>query len=133
MSKTVVFVDSDGGNQLLMGRIVAHAGHRGRAAAGFEAVEPLVREGCDLLLLTITGRTAPAAFDLVRRLKGEEGAPLIIAVMRERDSGLKPAGFLAGCDGHLPKPADIRQIQALLAETLVEAAALPNETVVAAG
>lgn len=133
MNKQILFVDTNFENQLLMGRIIQHAGYVGHSAADLPQAESLTREhDYALLLLTITAETAAEAFAFVRKLKTQAEQTAVIALLHHKDNHLTEQAFLAGCDGHFAKPADIRQIQTLLDELMVETAVAPQETTLVA-
>lgn len=121
MKKHVLFVETEPFNLLLMRRIVERMGcYFSHAADSVSAWENAISHSLDLILLTLDADKAAAALKLVRDLKGHPGLNHIpvVAVVQRQDEALKEKAFLVGCEGFLQKPADIRQIQALLKEFL---------------
>lgn len=121
MKKHVLFVETEPFNLLLMRRIVERMGCSfSHAADDTAAWEKATSHFLDLILLTLDSDNAAAALALVRDLKGHPGLSHmpVVAVVHQQDEALKEKAFLAGCEGFLQKPADIRQIQALLKEFL---------------
>lgn len=125
----ILFVDADFENQLLMSRIIQHAGYVCHTAADLSQATDLIHEHeYALLLTTITAETAAGAFTFIREQKAQSAQTAVIALLHHKDSHLQEKAFLAGCDGHFAKPADIRQIQTLLNEMMAETAVVPQET-----
>lgn len=120
MKKHVLFVETESDNLLLMRRIVEHMGHRFSHTDDVSSAQKLAATSqVDLILATISSKVA-GALSMVRELKHDSqlnDIPVVAVVHRQHEE-LKEQAFLAGCDGFLQKPADIRQIQALLAEFL---------------
>lgn len=132
MKKHVLFVETNSDNLLLMSRIVAHMGHHfSHTDEVSSAQEIAATTQVDLILATVPSKTENA-LAIVRTLKGDAQLSEIpvVAVVQKQHTELQEQAFLAGCDGFLQKPADIRQIQALLAEFLtLSKSALVEEAV----
>jgi CheY-like chemotaxis protein len=118
MKKHVLFVESESDNILLMRRIVEHMGHQFSNVSELSSVEQLATSPeVDLILMTASSEGSLAMVRTIKRHPQLNHIP-VVAVVHAQHELLKEQSFLAGCDGFLQKPADIPQIQALLAEFL---------------
>ncbi|RMH00961.1 MAG: response regulator [Chloroflexi bacterium] len=121
MSKRVLYIEDNPRNMLLVQRIVEAEGHEFIGAVdGESGWKTAVSAHPDLILMDLRLPGEITGFELTRRIRQHE--PLhhtpIIAVTAYGSDEAEKRARAAGCDGFLCKPADIRQIQALLREYL---------------
>lgn len=122
MSKTVLCIEDNKTNMLLVSRIVEAEGYELlRAEDGPSALEMLKEVEPDLILLDVN---IPGihGLDLARMIKDDERLASIpvIATTANVLVGDKERCLEAGCDKYLPKPLDIRQLRQVMREYLVE-------------
>ncbi len=119
--KTVLCIEDNTTNMLLVSRVVEAEGHRlVRAEDGERAVEELKLGAPDLILLDVN-LPGMNGLDLARRIRDEmqyETVP-IIAVTANVLVGDKERCLAAGCNDYLPKPLDIRRLREIMREYLV--------------
>jgi two-component system, cell cycle response regulator DivK len=122
MTKTVLCIEDNKINMLLVSRVVEAAGYDLlRAEDGPRALQLLQEEQPDIILLDVN---IPGihGLDLARMIKEDErlaGIPLIATtanvLVGDRERCLE-----AGCDEYLPKPLDIRRLRDVMREYLQE-------------
>ncbi len=114
--KTVLCIEDNTTNMLLVSRVVEAEGHRlVRAEDGERAVEELKLGAPDLILLDVN-LPGMNGLDLARRIRDEmqyETVP-IIAVTANVLVGDKERCLAAGCNDYLPKPLDIRRLREIM-------------------
>lgn len=116
MPKTVLCIEDNRTNMLLVSRIVEAEGHELlRAETGPRAVEILKETRPDVILLDVN---IPGihGLDLARMIKDDEDLKDIpvIATTANVLVGDKERCLEAGCDEYLPKPLDIRRLRQLM-------------------
>jgi two-component system cell cycle response regulator DivK len=120
MAKTVLCIEDNKVNMLLVSRIVEAEGYELlRAEDGPGALELLKSSTPDIILLDVN---IPGihGLDLARMIKEDErlaGIPLI-ATTANVLVGDKERCLEAGCDEYLPKPLDIRRLREVMHEHL---------------
>lgn len=120
MSKTVLAIEDNKVNMLLVSRVVEAEGYELlRAADGPEALELLKETRPDLILLDVN---IPGinGLDLARMIKDDENLSSIPVVATTANVlvGDKERCLEAGCDEYLPKPLDIRRLREVMYEYL---------------
>jgi CheY-like chemotaxis protein len=124
MKKRVLYVEDDPNNMLLVRRILQAEGHEMLEATDGEAGwEVAVRERPDFILMDLHLPGPVDGLALTRRLKADPLLGAIPVVALTGYEAEEAAARAAGCDGFLHKPADIRQIQAIMRQHLPIAAA----------
>lgn len=118
MSKTVLCIEDNKTNMLLVSRIVEAEGYRlVRAEDGPSALRVLEDLTPDLILLDVN---IPGihGLDLARIIKDDERLASIplIATTANVLVGDKERCLEAGCDEYLPKPLDIRRLREVMRE-----------------
>lgn len=125
MTKTVLYVEDNFNNALLVKRIVQAEGHVFlNATDGEEGWQLALEQLPDLIFVDLRLPGALDGLALMERLKAEpelRDVPAIVLTAYGRSSVIKQARE-AGCDGFLHKPADIRQIRAVIRENVGSAA-----------
>lgn len=120
MQKTVLAIEDNNSNMLLISRVVEAEGYDLiRAEDGNSALELLTSETPDLILLDIN---IPGihGLDLARQLKSDDRLARIpvIATTANVLLGDKERCLEAGCDAYLPKPLDIRELRQMMSTYL---------------
>jgi two-component system cell cycle response regulator DivK len=120
MQKTILAIEDNFSNMLLISRVVEAEGYDLiRAEDGTSALELLAKETPDLILLDIN---IPGihGLDLARHLKSNERLARIplIATTANVLLGDKERCLEAGCDAYLPKPLDIRELRQVMSAYL---------------
>lgn len=118
--KRILCIEDNDSNMRLVSRIVEGERHEFLAAAdGVTALEIARLEKPDLILLDIN---IPGlnGLELARSLKGDTALSSIplIATTANVLLGDRERCLEAGCDEYLPKPLDIRELQAILRQYL---------------
>jgi two-component system, cell cycle response regulator DivK len=123
MNKHVLYVEDHPNNRLLVQRIVQAEGLEFLAAADAEAGwHTAVTHQPDLIFTDLHLPGGLNGFDLTRQLRQHPTfthTPIIALTAFGNDEA-EQAALAAGCDGFLRKPADIRQIRAVLRQYLGE-------------
>lgn len=121
MAKSVLYVEDNFNNALLVKRIVQAEGHVFlNAIDGEEGWQLALAQMPDLIFVDLRLPGTIDGFSLIKRLKAEsklKDIPAIVLTAFGRGTVEKQARE-AGCDGFLHKPADIRQIRAVIREHL---------------
>lgn len=120
MTKTVLCIEDNKINMLLISRVVEAAGYDLlRAEDGPRALQLLQEEQPDIILLDVN---IPGihGLDLARMIKEDERLASIplIATTANVLVGDKERCLEAGCDEYLPKPLDIRRLREVIREHL---------------
>lgn len=120
MTKTVLCIEDNKVNMLLVSRIVEAEGyHLLRAEDGPSAMKVLNESTPDIILLDVN---IPGihGLDLARMIKDEPrlGDIPLIATTANVLVGDKERCLEAGCDEYLPKPLDIRRLREVMHEYL---------------
>jgi two-component system, cell cycle response regulator DivK len=120
MTKTVLCIEDNRINMLLVSRVVEAAGYDMlRAEDGPRALELLEGAQPDIILLDVN---IPGihGLDLARMIKEDERLSSIplIATTANVLVGDKERCLEAGCDEYLPKPLDIRRLRQVMSEYL---------------
>ena len=116
MAKTVLCIEDNKVNMLLVSRIVESQGYNLlRAEDGKNALEKLQQSVPDLILLDVN---IPGihGLDLARMIKEDQrltDVPLV-ATTANVLVGDKERCLEAGCDEYLPKPLDIRRLRQVM-------------------
>lgn len=123
MAKTVLCIEDNKVNMLLVSRIVEAEGYRLlRAEDGPSALELLKESDPDIILLDVN---IPGihGLDLARMIKDDErlAAIPLVATTANVLVGDKERCLEAGCDEYLPKPLDIRRLREVMRDYLAEA------------
>ena len=117
MTKQILYVEDHFNNMLLVKRIVMSEGHDFLTAADGESGWTLAQERQpDLIFVDLRLPGEIDGFELLRRLKSDPRLKSIPAVVLTA-YGLGDAeseAAKAGCDDFLHKPADIRQVRAVI-------------------
>lgn len=123
MRKRILYVEDNPNNMLLVRRIVEADGFElleaTEAQAGWETA---VSELPDLILMDLHLPGEMNGFDLTSKIKQDpqlEHIP-IIALTAFHSAAAEQSALDAGCTDFLKKPADIRQIRAVLHQYLVK-------------
>jgi two-component system, cell cycle response regulator DivK len=122
MTKTVLCIEDNRINMLLVSRVVEAAGYDLlRAEDGPRALELLEGAQPDIILLDVN---IPGihGLELARMIKEDERLSSIplIATTANVLVGDKERCLEAGCDEYLPKPLDIRRLRQVMSEYLRE-------------
>lgn len=117
MAKQILYVEDHFNNMLLVKRIVTSEGHDFLTAADGESGWTMALEHQpDLIFVDLRLPGEIDGFELLSRLKSDRRVKSIPAVVLTAygmgDAESRAAE--AGCDGFLHKPADIRQIRAVI-------------------
>ena len=131
MAKTVLYVEDNFNNALLVKRIVQAEGHIFlNAIDGEKGWQLALEQAPDLIFVDLRLQGKMDGLALIERLKGSnelKDVPAIVLTAYGRGSVIKQARE-AGCDGFLHKPADIRQIRAVIRENIGSATKPPQST-----
>lgn len=114
--KTVLCVEDNSVNMLLVSRIVEAEGHELiKAEDGPAALDVLAETTPDIILLDIN-LPGINGLELARRFKADERlAPVpLIATTAQVLVGDRERCLEAGCDDYLPKPLDIRKLREVI-------------------
>lgn len=116
MNKTVLTVEDNTSNMILISRVVEAEGYQLlRADDGSKALKMLSTIVPDLILLDIN---IPGihGLDLARQLKADARLAMvpIIATTANVLLGDRERCLEAGCDDYLPKPLDIRKLREMM-------------------
>ncbi|NJN53943.1 MAG: response regulator [Anaerolineae bacterium] len=125
MKKRVLYVEDHPNNRLLVQRIVQAEGLDFVAAADAETGwHTAVTQQPDFIFMDLHLPGGLTGFDLTRRLRQHPAfmQTPIIALTAFGNNEAEQAALEAGCNGFLCKPADIRQIRAVLHQYLNEMA-----------
>lgn len=121
MTRTILYVDDNFPNRLLVRRIVEAEGYTlleaEEAASGWQTA---VSHTPDLILMDLHLPGEMNGFDLTRRLKqtSQTSHIPIVAITAYGHDEAEAQALACGCVGFLHKPADIRQIRAALHQHL---------------
>ncbi|MFQ5613496.1 MAG: response regulator [Anaerolineae bacterium] len=122
MKKRILYVEDNPNNMLLVKRILRAEGHEMLEAVDGESGWELTRrERPDFILMDLF-MPGMDGFELTRKIKDTPDLSHIpIVVLTAYGSPETEAKAVeAGCDGFLHKPADIRQIRAVIRQFLDE-------------
>lgn len=123
MGKRVLYVEDHPNNRLLVQRIVQAEGLEFLAAADAETGwHTAVTHQPDLIFMDLHLPGGLTGFDLTRQLRQHPAfshTPIIALTAFGNDEA-EQAALAAGCNDFLRKPADIRQIRAVLRQYLGE-------------
>lgn len=119
MHKRILYVEDNPQNMLLVRRILEVAGYELLEATDGEAGwQTAVHEHPDLILMDLRLPNGMSGFDLTRRLKASPQLKDIPVIALTAVDTAEELALSAGCDGFLRKPADIRQIRAVIHQHL---------------
>lgn len=123
MKKTVLCVEDNLTNMLLVSRVIEAEGHEMlKAKDGFKALEVLEGTTPDIILLDIN---IPGinGLELAQRIREIErlGSVPIVATTANVLVGDRERCLEAGCNEYLPKPLDIRRLRSVMREFLAQA------------
>jgi CheY-like chemotaxis protein len=121
MNKRILYVEDNLNNLLLVKRIVQSEGHAMLEAGDGETGWSVAKgEQPDLILMDLHLPGQLDGFELTRRLKADPHLSHIpvIVLTAHGDAAAQREAAAIGCEGFLHKPADIRQIQAVLRQYL---------------
>lgn len=119
MTKSVLYVEDNFNNTLLVKRIVQAEGHHFMEAIDGEmGWQVALTQLPDLIFVDLRLPGEVDGLSLIRRLKAEPKLKDIPAIVLTAYGGgsVEKQAREAGCDGFLHKPADIRQIRAVIRE-----------------
>ncbi len=123
MKKRILYVEDNPNNMLLVRRIVEADGFELLAAkdAG-EGWETAVSQSPDLILMDLHLPGEMNGFDLTRKIKQHPQLAHIpiVALTAFHSAEAEQSALDAGCTSFLKKPADIRQIRAVLHQYLAK-------------
>jgi two-component system cell cycle response regulator DivK len=117
MCKRILYVEDNPRNMLLVKRILQADGHELlEATNGETGWQTAVTERPDLILMDLRLPGEISGFELTRRIRAtpELNHTPIIALTAYDYEETEAKARAAGCDDFLAKPADIRQIRAML-------------------
>jgi two-component system cell cycle response regulator DivK len=115
MPKTILYVEDNPHNLLLVHRILDVDGYKLlEAVDGESGWQTAVQECPDLILMDLRLSGKMSGFELTRRLKATPALCHIPIVALTGYEAAEPLALAAGCDDFLRKPADIRQIRAMI-------------------
>jgi len=121
MKKRILYVEDNANNMILVRRILRAEGHEMlEAVDGESGWEMVRRERPDLILMDLRLPGQMDGFELTRRIKADphlNHIPIIV-LTAHGDAQNQQKARAVGCQGFLHKPADIRQIQAVLRQFL---------------
>ncbi len=123
MKKRILYVEDNPNNMLLIKRILLAEGHQMLEAVDGETGWVVAkRERPDLILMDLHLPGEIDGFELTRQIKADPQLSQIPVVVLTAygDAEAKEQAEAIGCEGFLHKPADIRQIQAILRQFLSE-------------
>jgi CheY-like chemotaxis protein len=124
MSKKILYVEDNPRNMLLVRRILQVDGyHLLEAADGEMGWETAVTQLPDLILMDLRLPGSISGFELTRRLKANSSTQHIPIIALTAYDAAEEMARKAGCNGFLPKPADIRQIRQIIHKHLGDPAA----------
>jgi two-component system cell cycle response regulator DivK len=118
--RRILYVEDNPNNMLLMSRILQVDGHQLlEAKNGDEGWNVAYTERPDLIFMDLM-MPGIDGFELARKIKStpELSHIPIMVLTAYGDPEIERKAKEAGCDGFLHKPADIRQIQAVLRQFL---------------
>jgi two-component system cell cycle response regulator DivK len=121
--KTVLCVEDNATNMILVERIVEAEGHELlKAEDGAQALEILAETTPDIILLDIN-LPGIDGLELARRFKADNRlAPVpLVATTAQVLVGDRERCLEAGCDDYLPKPLDIRKLRTVIRDYLENA------------
>ena len=128
MRKRILYVEDNPNNMLLVRRLVEADGFELLAATEAESGwQTAVSEQPDLILMDLHLPGEMNGFDLTSKIKQHPQLAHIpiIALTAFHSAAAEQSALDAGCSGFLHKPADIRQIRAVLHQYLAK----PNAAV----
>ncbi len=133
MSKRILYVEDNPRNMLLVRRILDVAGYTLLSATdGESGWQTAVQEQPDLILMDLRLPGEMSGFDLTRRIKASSELQHIPVIALTAYDTAEKTALAAGCDDFLRKPADIRQIRAVIHQHLgTSAPELVSEQVLA--
>jgi two-component system cell cycle response regulator DivK len=114
--KTVLCIEDNSTNMLLVSRVVEAEGHTlVRAEDGERALYELSQNVPDIILLDVN-LPGMNGLDLARQLRTEErySTVPIIAITANVLVGDREKCLEAGCNDYMPKPIDIRRLRELM-------------------
>jgi CheY-like chemotaxis protein len=109
---TILVVEDNAANQMLIQYTLAAAGHRVNVAGSAdEALASIQRDRPDLILMDIQ-LPGVDGLSLTRQLKADEALRSIpvVALSARAMTGDRELSLAAGCAGHIAKPIDTRTI-----------------------
>ncbi len=121
MKKRILYVEDNPNNMLLIRRILLAEGHQMLEAVDGETGWVVAkRERPDLILMDLRLPGEIDGFELTRQIKADPQLSQIPVVVLTAygDAEAQKQAEVIGCEGFLHKPADIRQIQAVLRQFL---------------
>ncbi len=130
MTKRILYVEDHPNNRLLVERIVQAEGLTFLAAEdGETGWHTAVSQSPDLIFMDLHLPGNITGFDLTRQIKANPQLSHIpiIALTAFGSEEAEEAALAAGCDAFLCKPADIRQIRAVMYQYLGEPQFVPQQ------
>lgn len=89
----------------------------GRSHSGADALTELDQPGLDLVLADVT-LPDMSGFELVRRIKGRDEAPLVVLLSFHDSQAARLEAWAAGADGFLSKPETADRLLPLVGDLL---------------
>ncbi|MEW5959346.1 MAG: hybrid sensor histidine kinase/response regulator [Chloroflexota bacterium] len=120
MSKTILYIEDDLSNRLLVRHLLGNAGYRVvEAVDGLNGVQAAQAERPDLILmdLGIPGLDGYETTTRIKSLAGLGHIPIIALTATARE-GDRQRALTAGCDGYLTKPINVDRLPQQIAEFL---------------
>ncbi len=120
--KTILYIEDNPGNRMLIRRILEAEGyHVVEAADGYEGLDLASRLKPDLILMDIN-LPGIDGYELTGRLKKSEALAHVpvIAMTANVMRGDREKTLAAGCDGYIQKPVDVDQLPLEIARFLGE-------------
>jgi two-component system cell cycle response regulator DivK len=112
MRATVLVVEDNEDNRVLVAKVLGLAGYRVvEAASGEEALELVARGPPDLILMDLN-LGGMNGFEATRRLKDDPASARVpvVALTAYAMVGDRERALEAGCDGYIAKPVDVRRL-----------------------
>jgi len=124
VAQTILYVEDNPNNMLLVKRIVQAEGHHLlEATDGVSGWQTAVAHQPDLILMDLHLPGDLDGLTLTQKIKQQPALSHIpiVALTAHGNAAVEKAALAAGCTGFLHKPADIRQIRAMLHKYLADA------------
>ncbi len=122
MPKRILYIEDNANNRLLVERIIKAEGYiMLEATDGLSGIEMAARERPDLFIVDLH-LPGVSGFTVIRKIKAnpEISHTPIVVLTAYGNAASEQEAREAGCDGFLHKPADIRQIRAVIRHFLGE-------------
>jgi two-component system cell cycle response regulator DivK len=112
MEKTILYIEDNPDNMVLVKRVLEAAGYRLlEAKNGLEGVAMAEQRHVDLILLDINLPDIDG-YEVARRIRNNKLYTPIIAITANALRGDAERSLAAGCDVYMSKPINIRELRA---------------------